>query len=195
MLEKFINWIIEKFNLDSSWVENNKVDSGGGSKVTGNLAKLNNSLIWIPFFTLSNVNIQFAKKKITWRSYTVAKALPTTKRVEIINKKKFAKAALNKHVEVFVMYMTFLSMMAIHLARETQIVLQVTEEVKIPTKYSDFSDIFLEEKASILLEATDLNQSCQRFHLAFKVTRWCFYPLCRKARRQPPSMCGLLGSQ
>ena len=34
----------------------------------------------------------------------------------------------------------------------------VVEEVKIPTKYSDFSDVFLEEKASILPKVTELNQ-------------------------------------
>ena len=34
----------------------------------------------------------------------------------------------------------------------------VVKKVKIPTKYLDFSDIFLEEKALILLKATDLNQ-------------------------------------
>ena len=54
--------------------------------------------------------------------------------------------------------MTFLSIMAINLARKAQIALLVAKEVKIPTKYSDFSDIFLEEKALILLKTTELNQ-------------------------------------
>ena len=74
----------------------------------------------IPFFTLSNVNIQFAKKKLTWRSYITAKTLPTTKQVEIIDKRKFAKTALDKNVEVFVVYMTSLSLnsMSIYPARE-----------------------------------------------------------------------------
>ena len=34
----------------------------------------------------------------------------------------------------------------------------VGKEVKISTEYSDFSDVFLEEKASILPEVTELNQ-------------------------------------
>ena len=67
--------------------------------MTENLAKSNNSLIWMPFLTLSNADIQFAEKELTWRSYTVAEALPTTKRVEIIDKKEFAKAALDENVE------------------------------------------------------------------------------------------------
>ena len=31
------------------------------------------------FLILSNANIQFIEKELTWRSYTTAKALPTTK--------------------------------------------------------------------------------------------------------------------
>ena len=34
----------------------------------------------------------------------------------------------------------------------------VAKKVLIPTKYSDFSDVFLQEKASILPEVTELNQ-------------------------------------
>ena len=54
--------------------------------------------------------------------------------------------------------MTFLSTMAIQPAREAQRTLLVAEVVKIPTKYSDFSDIFLEKKALILSKVTKLNQ-------------------------------------
>ena len=48
--------------------------------------------------------------------------------------------------------------MAIYPAREAQITLLFTRKIKIPTKYSDFLDVFLEEKASILLEITEVNQ-------------------------------------
>ena len=37
--------------------------------------------------------------------------------VKIIDKKEFVKVALNKYVEVFIMHMTFLSTMAINLAK------------------------------------------------------------------------------
>ena len=170
--------------------------------MTGNSAKSNNSLIWMPFLTLSNADIQFARKELTWRSYITAEALPTTKRVEIIDKKEFTKAALDENVEAFVVHVTSLSLnsmpihpareaqiallvieevqipaldenveafvvhmtslsltsMPIHPAQEAQIVSLVIEEVQIPSEYSDFSDVFLEEKASILPEAIDLNQ-------------------------------------
>ena len=116
-------------------------------------------VLQIPFLTFSNANIQFAQKELTWRSYTTAEALPTTKRVEIIDRKEFAKAALDKHVEAFVVHVTSLSLnsMSIYPAREAQIASLVAKEVKIPTKYSDFSDVFSEEKALILPEVTELN--------------------------------------
>ena len=72
----------------------------------------------MPFLIFSNVDIKFAQKKPTWRSYTAAKTLPTTKRVKIINRKEFAKVALDEYVEAFVVYMTFLLTMAIHPAKE-----------------------------------------------------------------------------
>ena len=56
------------------------------------------------------------------------------------------------------MHVTFLSTMAIDLVRKAQIASLVAKEVKIPTKYSDFSDVFLEKKASILPKAIKLNQ-------------------------------------
>ena len=61
-------------------------------------------VIGIFFLTLSYADFQFDSKKFTWRSYTAAEALPTTSRVELIDKKKFAKAALNKNSETFVMH-------------------------------------------------------------------------------------------
>ena len=65
---------------------------------------------------------------------------------------------LDKHVETFVMHVTFLLTMAIHPTRKAQVALLVAKEVKIPIKYSDFSDVFLEENALILPEVTELNQ-------------------------------------
>ena len=117
-------------------------------------------VLGMPFLTLSNADIKFAQKELTWRSYTAAEALPTTKRVEIIDKKEFTKAALDENVEAFVVHVTSLSLnsMPIHPAREAQIASLVIEEVQIPSEYSDFSDVFSEERASILPEATELNQ-------------------------------------
>lgn len=49
------------------------------------------------FLTFSNANIEFTElEKLIWRFYTTAKALPTISRIELINQKKFIKAALDK---------------------------------------------------------------------------------------------------
>lgn len=40
------------------------------------------------FLIFSNANIQFPEKKLTWRFYTTAKALLTTKQLEVNIKKK-----------------------------------------------------------------------------------------------------------
>ena len=67
---------------------------------------------------------------------------------------------LDENVEAFVVHVTSLSLnsMPIYQAREAQIASLVIKEVQIPSEYSDFSDVFLEEKASILPKATNLNQ-------------------------------------
>ena len=78
----------------------------------------------------------------------------------MIDKKEFAKAALDKNIEAFVVYITSLNLSSIliHPARKAQITLLLAEEVKIPTEYSDFLDIFSEKKALVLPELTKLNQ-------------------------------------
>lgn len=50
-------------------------------------------------------------------------ALPTTKQVELINNKKFAKMALNENVKAFIVHMTCLLTMGIYMARKAQIAL------------------------------------------------------------------------
>ena len=52
-------------------------------------------VLGMPFLALSNADIQFDTESFTWRSYSAAEALPTTRRIELINKHEFAKAALD----------------------------------------------------------------------------------------------------
>lgn len=83
----------------------------------------------------------------------------TTKQVKLIDKKGFAKAGLDKNVKTFVIYVKSLSLslILIHPAHKAQIVFLIPEEIKILAKYLDFLDIFLEEKALILLKIIKLN--------------------------------------
>ena len=111
------------------------------------------------FLTLSNADIQFVEKELTWRFYTTAEVLPTTKRVELINKKKFAKVVLDEKSETFVVHVSSLKLSpGIYPNKEAQIASLLIEEVKIPDKYSDFTDVFSEEKALMLLECIKLNK-------------------------------------
>ena len=98
------------------------------------------------FLILKNADVQFAEKKLTWRTYTTKEALSTTRQVKIIDQKKFAKAALNENVLAFVMHVSSLrSRMTIHLARKAQLALLLAKKVTMPNKYLDFTDVFLEK--------------------------------------------------
>ena len=74
--------------------------------------------------------------------------------------KKVQIPMLDKEVKAFVMHVISLSLnlMPIHPAQEAQIALLIIKEVQIPSEYSDFSDVFLEEKTAILPKAISLNQ-------------------------------------
>ena len=45
-------------------------------------------ILGMPFLTLSTVDANFAERELTWWSYNAAMALPITKRVQIIDRKK-----------------------------------------------------------------------------------------------------------
>ena len=115
------------------------------------------------FLTFSNADIQFAEKKLIWRTYTTEEALPTTCQLKIIDQKEFAKAALDKNVETFVVHVSSLgSKMTIHPARKAQLALLLAKKVTVLAKYSDFADIFLEESANILPEQTGVNEHAKK---------------------------------
>ena len=109
-------------------------------------------ILGMPFFIFSNANIQFPKKRLTWKSYTIAKVLPTIKRVQFIIKKKFAKVVLDKNPKTFVVHVTSLVPILVHPDKEVQIASLPTKKVKIPDNYSDFVNVFSEKKILVLPE-------------------------------------------
>lgn len=71
------------------------------------------------FLTFSNIDIQFAERKLTWSSYTLSEALSMTKRVQVIDGKKFAATALDLFKEAFMIHVAYFDgKMLIYLARE-----------------------------------------------------------------------------
>ena len=58
----------------------------------------------IPFLILSSANIDFLDRKLWWRTYTIIKALPTTRRIDLVGKKEFVVVALNLEHETYVIH-------------------------------------------------------------------------------------------
>lgn len=105
-------------------------------------------VLGMPFLALSNADIQFDAESFTWRSYSAAEALPTARRVELIDKHEFAKAALAKNSETFVVHVAALeasqSAMLVHPSRAPLLAAlqQDKAPTEIPPEYADYSDVF-----------------------------------------------------
>ncbi len=122
------------------------------------------------FLALSNANFQFGVEELIWRSYTVAEALPTTSRVELIDKREFVKAILDGNSETFVVHVSTLEIstaMPIHLSRVFQLQDDLAQiaalwwdkgPTEIPAKYSDYADVFSSDLAIELLENISMNK-------------------------------------
>ena len=69
------------------------------------------------------------------------------------------KEALDENSETFIVHIASLSLVpGIHPDKEAQIAFLLTEEVKIPDEYSDFTDVFSKKKALVLPERTEFNE-------------------------------------
>lgn len=74
------------------------------------LAKISmNVALNMPFLTLSNIEINFIDRELKWSLYIITKALPTTKRMELIGKKVFAIAAFDLDDETYVIHIASLT--------------------------------------------------------------------------------------
>ena len=117
-------------------------------------------VLGMSFLIFSKADIRFTEQKLVWRTYTVAEDLQTIKRVEIIDKKNFAAAALNANNETFMVHVAALvepTTIPIHLSYQAQVATLTSKETGIPAKYSDFSDVFSSDSAAELPEYTGIN--------------------------------------
>ena len=111
------------------------------------------------FLTLSGANVDFLDRELRWRTYTIEEVLSTIKCIELVGKKEFAAVALDPEHETFIIHVASLNLVSgIHPNKEAQIAFWLTKEVKIPGEYSDFTNVFSEEKALVLPEQTELNE-------------------------------------
>ena len=96
------------------------------------------------FLTISNIDVQYAEKELTWRIYTTKKALLSTRRVKLIDQKEFTKVVLNENIKALVIYVRSLeAKITIHLARKAQRNLLLDKKVTVLAEYLDFTDVFL----------------------------------------------------
>ena len=58
------------------------------------------------FLKISNIDVEFGKKTITWKSYIINKALQITNQVQLVDPKKFIIAALDADSETFIVHIT-----------------------------------------------------------------------------------------
>ena len=112
------------------------------------------------FLTFSKADIRFAEQELVSRMYMATEALPTTRRVEIIDKRELAALALNADDETFVVHIAALAepaIMPIHPSCQAQVATLTSEETEIPAEYSDFSNFFSSDSTVELLEYTGIN--------------------------------------
>ena len=112
------------------------------------------------FLNFSKADIRFVERELVWRIYTAAEALPMTRKVEIIDKKKFVAAELNIDNGSFIVYVTALAepiIIPIYLFYQAQVAILTSEKTGILAKYSNFSNIFSPDSPTELQEHTRIN--------------------------------------
>ena len=80
-------------------------------------------ILGMPFLKLSNADVSFGERMLTWKSYTTSEVLPTTERVQLVDFKEFVIAALDADSETFVMYVAIREQekMPVHSEKQAQI--------------------------------------------------------------------------
>lgn len=104
-------------------------------------------ILGMSFLIFSNANMQLVKKELIWRSYTITGVLSTTKRVELIDKSKFAAITINKNSQTYIVHVITLSatlMISANHSYQAQVVALLADEtlVKVLSKYSNYASVF-----------------------------------------------------
>ena len=121
------------------------------------------------FLTLCSADIDFLGRELRWRTYTTKEALQLTRRIELVDKKEFAVAALDPEYETYLVHVGSVSSdtspsfsplkLNIHLFRRSQVSVLITEEAptKVFAEYLDSADVFSPDLASELPEHIKVN--------------------------------------
>ena len=119
-------------------------------------------ILGMPFLKISNANVSFDERTLTWRTYTTNRALPTTEQVQIIDPKEFVIVALDVDSETFVVHMAIREReeMPVHSKKQAQVEALLFDKAstEVPAEYSDYSNVFSAENAAELPENTGINE-------------------------------------
>ena len=79
------------------------------------------------FLKISNANVSFGKKRLTWKLYITKKALLTTEQVQLVDLREFVIVMLDVNSETFVIHVAIQKRveMAMDPTRKTQIKAQI----------------------------------------------------------------------
>ena len=79
-------------------------------------------VLGMPFLKISNADIAFGEETLTWKSYTIKKALLTTEQVQLVDPKEFVIAALDANSKTFVVHVAIKKQeeMPVHSERQAQ---------------------------------------------------------------------------
>ena len=119
-------------------------------------------ILEMPFLKISNADVSFGKKTLTWRTYTTNKALSTTKQVQIVDPKEFVIIALDVDSKIFVVHVAIREReeISVHSKKQAQIGALLFDEAstEVLVEYSNYSNVFSAENITELLENTGINE-------------------------------------
>lgn len=119
----------------------------------------------MPLLSLGNTEIDFDTKDFIQRLYTIIETLPSTSRVELINKKEFAKVVLDENSKTVVVHVMALMAiesigMKVRLSQALQLATLQWDNTltKISAKYTNYTDIFSPDLVIDLPKNTGINE-------------------------------------
>ena len=115
--------------------------------------------------TLSGANVDFLDQELWWRTYTTEEVLPTTRHIELMDKKEFVAAKLDSEHKIHIVYVGSISFIIslstsplnVYPSRRLQIAGVITKEapIKVSDKYVNFA--FSPDLISKLCKHTRIN--------------------------------------
>ena len=111
---------------------------------------------------ISNADISFNKRTLTWRTYTTNEALPTPKQVQIVDPKESVLAALDINSKTFVIDVAIWEQeeILVHSKKQAQVgaLLFDKASTEVPAEYSNYSNVFSAKNAAEFPENTRTNE-------------------------------------